>query len=80
AVNDPQVLSRNMVVDVPHPAGGTFKAPGNAIKMSAADPDTFTAPPRLGEDTKTVLAEVLGYDKQRIADLLAKGAVESLKE
>ncbi len=77
AVNDPQVLSRNMVVDVPHPAGGTFKAPGNAIKMSAADPDTFTAPPRLGEDTESVLSDVLGYDKQRIDDLLAKGAVEA---
>lgn len=80
AVNDPQVLSRNMVVNVPHPDGGTFKAPGNAIKMSAADPDTFTAPPRLGEDTEAVLADVLGYDKQRIDELLAKGAVESVKE
>jgi len=80
AVNDPHVLSRNMIVDVPHPAGGTFKAPGNPIKMSAADPDTFTAPPRLGEDTEVVLSEVLGYNTQRIADLLAQGAVGSLGE
>ena len=77
SVNDPQVLSRNMIVDIPHPEGGTFRAPGNAIKMSAADADTFTAPPRLGEDTEAVLAEVLGYDRQRIDDLLAKGAVEA---
>ena len=69
-----------MIVSIPHPAGGTFKAPGNAIKMSAADPDEFAAPPRLGEDTESVLADVLGYDEQRIADLLARGAVESFRE
>lgn len=74
-VHDPQVRSRNMVVEVPHPAGGSFEAPGNPIKMSAADPDTFSAPPLLGQHTVEVLRDVLGYDDARINGLRAGGAI-----
>jgi crotonobetainyl-CoA:carnitine CoA-transferase CaiB-like acyl-CoA transferase len=77
AVNDPHVHARDMIVDVPHPAGGTFKAPGNPIKMSAADPDSFGPPPLLGQDTTAVLAEVLGYDQAKIDGLVADGAVQT---
>ena len=79
AVDDPHVLARGMVVDVPHPAGGAYKAPGNPIKLSEADPDSFSAPPRLGEDTIAVLRDVLGYDQQAIDDLVTVGAVERLE-
>jgi len=75
-VHDPHVRSRNMIVEVPHPAGGSFEAPGNPIKMSAADPDTFSAPPLLGQHTVEVLRDVLGYDGARIEGLLASGAVQ----
>ena len=33
ALKDPQVLSRKMVVDIPHVDGGSFKAPGNPVKL-----------------------------------------------
>ena len=75
-VHDPHVRSRNMIVEVPHPTGGTFEAPGNPIKMSAADPDTFSPPPLLGQHTREVLRDVLGYDQARIEGLLAAGAVQ----
>ena len=75
-VNDPHVMAREMIVDIPHPAGGSFKAPGNPIKMSAADPDTFSAPPVLGQHTAGVLKDVLGYASSKINQLIADGAIE----
>ena len=80
AINDPHVHARDMIVDIPHPAGGTFKAPGNPIKMSAADPDAFGAPPMLGQDTTDVLAKVLGYDQAKIDALVADGAIQTTKD
>lgn len=80
AINDPHVQARDMIVDVPHPAGGLFKAPGNPIKMSAADPGTFTAPPLLGQDTASVLENILGYDQAKIDALIADGAIETNSE
>ena len=74
ALADPQVAARDMVVELPLPAGGSFRAPGNPIKLSAAGPDTFTAPPLLGQHTREVLANVLGYDEARVAALLESGA------
>lgn len=75
-VTDPHVLSREMIVDIPHPTGGSFKAPGNPIKMSAADPDTFGPPPLLGQHTTAVLQEILGYKQEKIDQLIAAGAIE----
>lgn len=77
AVNDPHVHARDMIVDVPHPAGGTFRAPGNPIKMSASDPHAFGPPPLLGQDTAAVLASVLGYEQAKIDALTADGAIET---
>lgn len=70
ALSDPQVRHRKMVVDIPHPEGGTIEAPGNPIKLSADNGDTFSAPPLLGEHTEDVLDRVLGYSPERIAELL----------
>ncbi|WP_077530423.1 CaiB/BaiF CoA transferase family protein [Vreelandella utahensis] len=74
ALNDPQVLFRNMVVDIPQPDGGTVRAPGNPIKLSIDDPDSYTPPPLLGQHTSEVL-EKLGYSADRIRSLLDKGIV-----
>jgi crotonobetainyl-CoA:carnitine CoA-transferase CaiB-like acyl-CoA transferase len=78
ALADDQAIARRMVVDIPHPAGATYRAPGNPIKMSAANPDFFSAPPRAGEDTQSVLRDVLGYDEDAIDSLVRSGAVERI--
>jgi crotonobetainyl-CoA:carnitine CoA-transferase CaiB-like acyl-CoA transferase len=80
ALNDSQALARDMVVDVPHPRGGSYNAPGMPIKMSEADTGSFAAPPLLGQHTVEVLRDVLGYDAARIKALVQSGAVETLKE
>ncbi|PKM14004.1 MAG: acyl-CoA transferase [Gammaproteobacteria bacterium HGW-Gammaproteobacteria-5] len=69
ALADPQVRHRKMVVEIPHPQGGTVEAPGNPIKLSADDEDSYSAPPLLGEHTEAVLERVLGYAPERIAEL-----------
>lgn len=75
ALADPQVRHRKMVVEIPHPLGGTVEAPGNPIKLSADNADSYTPPPLLGEHTDQVLQEILGYDAERIAELKQKKAV-----
>ncbi|MDH0893405.1 MULTISPECIES: CaiB/BaiF CoA-transferase family protein [unclassified Pseudomonas] len=69
ALADPQVRHRKMVVDIPHPLGGSVEAPGNPIKLSVDDSDSYSPPPLLGEHTDEVLAWLLGYDSERIAEL-----------
>lgn len=58
AMEDPQILSRNMVVDVAAPDGGpAFKAAGNPIKMTGlADTGARGAAPRLDGDRAAILA------------------------
>ena len=76
ALNDPQVLAREMVVEVPLHTGELVKMPGVPMKFSESAAPSFGVPPTLGRDTQTVLAELLGYDAARIAALRELHAVE----
>lgn len=66
ALSDPQVLHRGMVVEIPHPEGGSVRAPGNPIKLSVDGGEDYGPPPLLGQHTRSVLLELLGYDPARI--------------
>ena len=74
ALSDPQVLHRNMVVEVEHPEGGSAKVPGNPIKLSNSGPDTFSPPPLLGQHTDEVLRDIAGYADEDIRALKESGA------
>ena len=71
---DPQVLAREMVVEVDHSRAGRVKALGNPIKFSATPGEVRRAAPLLGEHTREVL-ESLGYSAAQIAKLHEDGAV-----
>jgi crotonobetainyl-CoA:carnitine CoA-transferase CaiB-like acyl-CoA transferase len=70
---DPQVVARNMVVEVEHPEMGPVKTVANPIKFSATPTHYPKAPPRLGEDTEKVLREILGVRGDEIDELRRRG-------
>ena len=73
ALADPQVLLRNMVVEVDHPTAGRYKTAGNPIKTGA--PEEFNPPPTLGLDTSGILTGLLGYSEGEVEALRHTGAV-----
>ena len=75
ALSDPQVVARNMIVDVHLQSGATVSMPGNPVKMSEAGEEAFAPPPLLGEQTDAVLKALLGYDAGRIASLKTAGVI-----
>jgi crotonobetainyl-CoA:carnitine CoA-transferase CaiB-like acyl-CoA transferase len=70
----PQVLSRGMKIDLPHPLAGTVPLIANPIKFSATPIHYELAPPTLGQHTREVL-QGLGMDEEQIQQLLTAGVV-----
>ncbi len=75
ALADPQVLARDMVIEVPLPDGERLRMPGNPVKLSGARPMAHRSAPALGAHTDEVLADALGYAPQRLEQLRAAGAI-----
>jgi len=69
ALSAPQAEAMNMVVDVPHPAIGSYRSLGIPFDLSAT-PATIRRPaPTLGEHTDEVLAEYLGLSRDDLHEL-----------
>lgn len=79
AINDEQVRYRKMIVDVPHPEGGSVKVPGNPIKLSSLTDEQFTAPPLLGEHTKDILDKWLNLAEEELIELEKQQIIEIKK-
>ncbi len=62
-LNEPQILAREMVVDVDVPVAGPTKVTGVPIKLSETPGAVRTPPPMLGQHTDEVLESVLGMDE-----------------
>jgi crotonobetainyl-CoA:carnitine CoA-transferase CaiB-like acyl-CoA transferase len=75
AVNDPQVRARNMIVTVQHPLGGETQMPGNPIKLSDTNEETFSPPPLIGQHTEEVLKSILGMKPEQIGQLRDSGVI-----
>ncbi|MBK7814874.1 MAG: CoA transferase [Rhodocyclaceae bacterium] len=77
ALSDPQVMARNMVIDVRLQNGEVVRMPGNPVKIGDdPSPETPGAPPMLGEHTETVLRTVLGYDDARMDHLRQNSVIQ----
>lgn len=72
---DPQVLAREMQINLPHPTAGQVKLVASPMKLSATPVTYPSAPPLLGQHTQSVLADVLGYGEQQLDDLKARNII-----
>jgi crotonobetainyl-CoA:carnitine CoA-transferase CaiB-like acyl-CoA transferase len=77
---DRQVVHRQMRIDLPHPLSGTVPQVVNPIKFSQTPLEYHSAPPLLGQHTASVLAERLGYDEARIAELAVRNIIAVNRE
>lgn len=78
ALAHPQVRARNMVVPLEHPSAGPIRVTGVPVRLSDTPGAVRTPPPRLGEHTRAVLAEVLGLDGDALARLVEEGGAKAL--
>ena len=72
--SDPQVLSRDMYQEIPHPTLGTIKQTGLPIKFSRTPGGLDRHPPLLGEHNSEILGE-LGFSEEEIAAMLEKSVI-----
>jgi formyl-CoA transferase/CoA:oxalate CoA-transferase len=77
ALADPQIAARAMVETLDHEDIGPLKVLGVPVKLSDTPGSVRTPPPRLGEHTHAVLAQVLGLNDDRISGLAARGVLGS---
>jgi CoA:oxalate CoA-transferase len=75
-VVNPQVLSRNMIVEVEDEKAGTVKIAGNPIKMSSIEEKHDRKPaPAIGEHNQKIYSELLGFTEREIEDLKKEGVI-----
>jgi crotonobetainyl-CoA:carnitine CoA-transferase CaiB-like acyl-CoA transferase len=73
--NDPQVLARNMIVEVEAPSGKRVKQVGIAAKFSETPGSIRSLAPQLGQHTDEILGE-LGYSKEDLDRWRESGAIK----
>ena len=78
ALNDEQVKHRNMIVEVEHPDGGFVKMPGNPVKMSYTNEESYSSPPHLGTNTREILKNWSNYQEDEIESLENEKIIQSI--
>lgn len=75
--NDPQIQHREMEISMPHETAdeGKVHLIGNPIKMRDTPVSYRYPPPRVGEHSAEILAEVLGLDENAIKTLTDEGTI-----
>ena len=74
AIDDPQIRANDFIVDIEHPAFGTYSTTGMPLQFEAAPNAIAGRSPTLGEHTAEVLSEI-GLDDAAIERLAASGVV-----
>jgi CoA:oxalate CoA-transferase len=67
--NDPQLLSRNMIIEVEQTLSGKVNTPGSLFKLSKTPGNVNYPAPLLGENNYDVLSQILGYTDEVISQL-----------
>jgi len=74
AFQEPQVVARKMLVEMPHPYKQNLTVIGSPIKMSRTPVEYRRAPPTLGEHTEPILSRVAS--QEHLKKLKAEGIIE----
>ncbi len=72
---DPQVRARNAVQRVTRSDGQSVNLAANPLRMNVTPPTTRTAPPALGQDTDSVLKELLALSEAELTRLRSEGVL-----
>jgi crotonobetainyl-CoA:carnitine CoA-transferase CaiB-like acyl-CoA transferase len=76
-IEHPQLVTRSAFPSVPHPVRGSVRVTATPFHIDGeATVPIGGAPYRVGEDTRAVLLDVLGYSAQRVEALRQAKAVE----
>ena len=73
---DPQLVHREHVRRLPHPTYGPTPIEASRFRLSRTPAEIRHDAPTLGRDNQHVLATILGYDEERITELVIAGALE----
>ncbi len=73
AFNSPEARERHRVSEIPHPKAGSVPNIESPLNMSVTPAIDPVAAPLLGQHTREVLRETLGYDETKIAALSGAG-------
>ncbi|MGA2285042.1 MAG: CoA transferase, partial [Dehalococcoidia bacterium] len=74
-MNYRQYLARDYFVEVDHPRAGKLRYAGWPYKMPASPPAVGRPAPLLGQHSREVLGDLLGYSPDEFTSLCRTGAV-----
>src|SRR5690349_19487729 len=72
---EPQVKAREILIQMQHSKIGDLRLVGSPLKFSETPVDYKLPPPKLGEHTKDILTNLLGYSTDRIQELLKNNMI-----
>ena len=75
ALAHPQVAARGMIAELDHPSAGKVRVAGVPVRLSETPGAVRTPPPRVGEQTRAVLGELLGMGEAELTRLTAEGVI-----
>ena len=71
---DPQVLARNMLLELAHPVAGLVKMPGSPVKLSETPAEINLPAPVLGQHNEEILV-ALGYSVEQIEGFRSQAVI-----
>ena len=74
AANEPQLHERDILMEVPDPVAGTMWVSGESIKFSRT-PMVVGSAPTVGQHTRELLADILGYSDDQVQALVDEEVV-----
>jgi crotonobetainyl-CoA:carnitine CoA-transferase CaiB-like acyl-CoA transferase len=73
---DPQLTHLEHIIQLPHHEGGHTAIEASRFRLSRSRARVDTSAPTFNRDMMYVLNDVLGYDDERLSELLVSGALE----